>query len=109
VDHFVPWGRYPIDLGHNFVLAHDSCNNAKGMILAAEEHLVRWTERNNSSSSVLEERCAAANIQADFNATIQIAGWAYRQAFAARSMTWIRGKELRPCGPDWETILCSVQ
>ncbi len=23
VDHYVPWSRYPADLGHNFVLAHD--------------------------------------------------------------------------------------
>jgi 5-methylcytosine-specific restriction endonuclease McrA len=29
VDHFVPWSRYPTDLGRNFVLAHPSRNNAK--------------------------------------------------------------------------------
>jgi 5-methylcytosine-specific restriction endonuclease McrA len=29
VDHFIPWSRYPTDLGHNFVLAHPGCNNAK--------------------------------------------------------------------------------
>ena len=29
VDHFVPWARYPVDLGHNFVLAHASCNEKK--------------------------------------------------------------------------------
>jgi hypothetical protein len=23
VDHFIPWSRYPVDLGHNFVLAHN--------------------------------------------------------------------------------------
>src|SRR2546429_642776 len=23
VDHFIPWSRYPDDLGHNFVLAHN--------------------------------------------------------------------------------------
>ncbi len=26
VDHFVPWSLYPVDLGHNFVLAHSTCN-----------------------------------------------------------------------------------
>ena len=30
VDHFVPWALYPVDLGHNFVLAHAACNSAKG-------------------------------------------------------------------------------
>ena len=36
VDHFIPWSRYPTDLGHNFVLAHPRCNNAKSDHLAAE-------------------------------------------------------------------------
>src|SRR5688572_28840645 len=35
VDHFIPWSRYPRDLGHNFVLAHDSCNQSKRDMLAA--------------------------------------------------------------------------
>ncbi len=42
VDHFVPWSRYPVDLGHNFVVAHESCNVAKADHLAAERHLRRW-------------------------------------------------------------------
>src|SRR5207249_557923 len=29
VDHFIPWARYPVDLGHNFVLADDRCNTKK--------------------------------------------------------------------------------
>ena len=29
IDHFIPWPRYPIDLGHNFVLAHAGCSSAK--------------------------------------------------------------------------------
>jgi 5-methylcytosine-specific restriction endonuclease McrA len=46
IDHFVPWARYPVDLGHNFVLADDRCNMSKGMMLAAEPHLERWHLRN---------------------------------------------------------------
>ncbi len=45
VDHFIPWSRYPTDLGHNFVLAHPQCNNQKSDHLAAEEHLQAWAER----------------------------------------------------------------
>jgi len=26
VDHFVPWARYPLDLGHNFVLADEEAS-----------------------------------------------------------------------------------
>jgi hypothetical protein len=29
VDHFIPWPRYAVDLGHNFVLAHASRNERK--------------------------------------------------------------------------------
>jgi len=46
VDHFVPWALYPLDLGHNFVLAHRECNSAKRDLLASEEHLDAWAERN---------------------------------------------------------------
>ena len=35
VDHFIPWSRYPLDLGHNFVLAHASCNRDKRDMLSA--------------------------------------------------------------------------
>ena len=66
VDHFVPWSRYPTDLGHNLVVAHDSYNSAKGSMLAAEEHLARWMERNKAHSAVIEGRCAAANIRCRF-------------------------------------------
>nr|WP_258223061.1 HNH endonuclease [Aeromonas sp. HMWF016] len=46
VDHFIPWRHYPIDLGHNFVLAHASCNWSKGDFLAAPEYRDAWYEQN---------------------------------------------------------------
>jgi hypothetical protein len=107
VDHFVPWSRYPVDFGHNLVVAHDKCNNAKGSMLAAEEHLARWAERNRSHSVVIEDRCVVANVGADPDAAAQVARWAYGQASAVGSMTWVRAKELRQIGSNWETILCS--
>ena len=54
VDHFIPWRRYPLDLGHNFVLAHGSCNSSKSDRLAALPHLRRWHERNASGLYELE-------------------------------------------------------
>jgi 5-methylcytosine-specific restriction endonuclease McrA len=53
VDHFVPWSRYPVDLGHNFVLSHQTCNAQKGDRLAAANHLDRWCERNADHGSEL--------------------------------------------------------
>ncbi len=46
VDHFVPWSRYPVDLGHNFVLVHAGCNERKSDRLPALEHLRAWTRQN---------------------------------------------------------------
>jgi hypothetical protein len=46
VDHFVAWARYPVDLGHNFVLADSRCNNQKRDRLPACDHLAAWVERN---------------------------------------------------------------
>jgi 5-methylcytosine-specific restriction endonuclease McrA len=53
VDHFIPWTTYPVDLGHNFVLAHGTCNSAKGCLLASEEHLSAWVERNVKTGASL--------------------------------------------------------
>jgi hypothetical protein len=44
VDHFVAWSRYPLDLGHNFVLADSKCNKKKRDRIAAAEHLTAWNE-----------------------------------------------------------------
>ena len=46
VDHLVAWARYPVDLGHNFVLADSRCNNQKRDRLPACDHLAAWVERN---------------------------------------------------------------
>ena len=29
IDHFIPWAKYPIDLGHKFVLVCNRCNGKK--------------------------------------------------------------------------------
>src|ERR1035441_4462807 len=39
VDHFIAWKRYPVDLGHNFVLANSRCNSQKRHRPPACEHL----------------------------------------------------------------------
>jgi len=46
VDHFIAWARYPVDLGHNFVLADSRCNSQKRARLPACDHLAAWAERN---------------------------------------------------------------
>jgi hypothetical protein len=102
VDHFVPWSLYPVDLGHNFVLADRRCNERKTNLLAAEEHLDRWCERNERLGSAFAEELAQAGITADPDASRQVTRWAYAQASSTGALVWRSGKELVPLGAAWE-------
>ncbi len=101
VDHFVPWSRYPVDLGHNFVLAHDKCNNAKSDFLAAENHLAAWVERNREHRDELDAQLVAAALPCDLRATVRIARWVYQQTENAHGQVWVTEKVLRHLGPNW--------
>jgi hypothetical protein len=101
VDHFVPWSRYPADLGHNFVLAHIGCNQAKSDYLAAEDHLAAWVGRNRDHQAELESRLTEAGLPCDWPAAAQIAKWVYRQTETANGQVWVAEKTLRHLGPGW--------
>jgi 5-methylcytosine-specific restriction endonuclease McrA len=105
VDHFVPWSRYPADLGHNFVLAHERCNSAKSDFLAAENHLAAWVKRNDEHRAELEERLVAAALPCDLAASVRIARWVYQQTEAANGQVWVTKKVLQRLGPDWSRCL----
>jgi hypothetical protein len=105
VDHFIPWSRYPSDLGHNFVLAHSACNAKKSDYLACEEHLAAWHERNTRCGDELIERLKKGSLSCDLDACIGIARWAYWQTEEAGGQVWVRGNELRHLGPVWRRYL----
>lgn len=105
VDHFVPWSRYPVDLGHNFVLADAQCNRQKTDLLAAEDHLVHWVERNRVYNSDLSRFFRTASLPSDLNLTRAVTRWAYSQTAEANGMVWMRGKTLVPLGRTWATLL----
>ena len=107
VDHFVPWSRYPADLGHNFVLAHDKCNNSKSDYLAAENHLAAWIERNREHQAELQERLIEAALPCDLTATVQIAKWVYQQTEKANGQVWVMEKVLRHLAPTWAACLAA--
>ena len=90
VDHFIPWSRYPLDLGHNFVLAHVSCNQAKRDMLAAVGHLERWVERNGEQDKMLADVFNAARFPFDADASSSVALWAYKNAEKAKALLWVR-------------------
>jgi hypothetical protein len=101
VDHFIPWSRYPVDLGHNFLLTHSGCNGRKADYLAAETHLARWLGRNRVFGLELGRRFDHAGIVHDWPASVQIACWAYSQEARTGGRVWLRGGELRPLSQGW--------
>lgn len=105
VDHFVPWRRYPFDLGHNFVLAHVACNNRKGDRLAAIQHLRRWTDRNSEYLYELPRRFEQAGLPHDGIASSRITHWAYGQVARAGGQVWVEKDMLVPLTADWEAVL----
>ena len=107
VDHFIPWSRYPADLGHNFVLSHKKCNNAKSDHLAAEKHLAAWAERNRLHESVLQTRLQEAGLPCDALASIQIARWVYRQTEVANGQVWVVEKVLQHLSPTWSQFFAA--
>jgi hypothetical protein len=109
VDHFVPWSRYPVDLGHNFVLADEACNSRKSDRIPALMHLERWVGQIERSGSALSAAFDGCKVMHDLPTTLRITDWAYRQNQEAAGMTWLRGKELIRLEGDWLPILERLQ
>jgi 5-methylcytosine-specific restriction endonuclease McrA len=104
VDHFIPWSRYPLDLGHNFVLAHKKCNSDKRDFLAAEPHLDRWLRRNDDQGKVLTAYYQEKSLSHNLEGSLQITRWAYEQASCAGANVWLRGDEVHPLGNAWKKL-----
>lgn len=108
VDHFIPWAMYPVELGHNFVLAHQQCNSAKSDHLAAEAHLAAWAGRNSIFGIRLGQEFERLKVPYSLEASLQIAAWAYGTIAKAGGMVWLRSNELVGLGPEWSTILAGA-
>ena len=108
IDHFIPWRRVSLELGHNFVLAHQACNSSKSDLLAAEEHLERWAERSLIQRNELETGFGERHVLHDWPATRRIARWAYGQVQRAGGQVWVGKGALRPLSEDWRRILWDV-
>jgi 5-methylcytosine-specific restriction endonuclease McrA len=105
VDHFVPWSRYPRDLAHNLVLAHQQCNRQKSDLLAAEDHLDRWMERNHKHGFAICEAGARAGITVDLPATVHVAAWAYAHGAALRASAWVARDTVEHLTDHWQRLL----
>ena len=105
VDHFVAWARYPVDLGHNFVLADSRCNGRKRDRLPACEHLAVWTERNARFGEQIGKALEERGIVSQLAASNRVAQWAYSQTEAAHGLTWLKADEMVPLAAGWRKLL----
>ncbi|MBD3236507.1 MAG: HNH endonuclease [Candidatus Eisenbacteria bacterium] len=107
VDHFVPWSRYPVDLGHNFVLACRTCNGQKRDFLAAVPHLERWLRRNEDHRHTLEEQFEQHALAHSLGGSLQIARWAYGQVEQQRGSVWVAAERFEALGAAWRKVLAA--
>ena len=105
VDHFIPWRRYPLDLAHNFVLAHSTCNSRKGDRLAAVPHLRHWHERNQSNLYELPRLFDEAGLVHDRDASNKITRWAYEQVARQGGQVWVKKDTTEKLGGAWKAVL----
>jgi hypothetical protein len=105
VDHFIPWSRYPVNLGHNFVLAHSACNLAKSDMLAAVPHLERWFDRTLEQNKELTQGFDSIGLIHHWQTSLRIASWAYSQTAGSGGQTWRRAKDFGPLEPHWQNVL----
>ena len=108
VDHFVPWSRYPVDLGHNFVLAHASCNERKSDRLPAAPHLNAWVEHNQTVGRDIGREFERQGIIHDLPTSARIMDWAYSQTSEFKGLTWVRAKEFEPLPANWHDALATL-
>jgi hypothetical protein len=105
VDHFIAWSRYPVDLGHNLVLAHDACNAKKRDFLAYPAHLERWQVSHMERASELAQRFDSLALPHDRERSRAIAWWAYEQGEAAGAHAWIDADRFVRLDSSWRDVL----
>jgi len=105
VDHFIPWIRYPVDLGHNFVLSHGSCNNSKRDFLADIPHLEQWVDRNCDHSDTLQSYFDDHALPYDLATSEKIGWWAYHQVEEVGGHVWSgKGDPVHGLNDAWRGV-----
>jgi hypothetical protein len=108
LDHFIPWTRYPVDLGHNFVFAHARCNQEKRDYLAHPRHLARWRQQNLDCADELATQFNDAVLRHDAKRSAKVAHWAYEQAELANVRVWVQHDEFGDLGEEWRGSLAGI-
>jgi 5-methylcytosine-specific restriction endonuclease McrA len=108
VDHFIAWSRYPVDLGHNLVLAHGECNARKRDFLAYPAHLERWHLSHVERADELAQRFDALVLPHDGDRSRAVAWWAYEQGEAAGAHAWIERDRFVRLDAGWREVLAGA-
>ena len=74
-------------------------------MLAAEEHLGRWAERNRAFGPVIADACDRVRMMHDLGASVQIAAWAFEQTVASGGVLWRARGALVPVSDQWRQAL----
>lgn len=105
VDHFLPWSRYPRDLGHNFVLADSMCNTHKSDHLASVEHLEHWCQRNTEHGTQLARDFDQRHLPHDLSTLQSVARTLYQVTDDIQAPVWLRKDRLVGLNASWKTLL----
>ncbi|MGH9204508.1 MAG: hypothetical protein ACRD2A_25040, partial [Vicinamibacterales bacterium] len=71
-----------------FQATANNCNTAKSNLLAAYDHLDRWTFRNGEHAKPLEAEFGAKKLFHDLHASRAVTRWAYAIAEQSGSKVW---------------------
>lgn len=107
-DHFIPWSRYPVDLGHNFVFSHPSCNNSKRDFLAHPDFLARWRENNLDYGGHLSEVFDSKGLMHDVERSRHIAWWAYEEGQRSNAQVWLGKDRILKLDDSWRMALSGL-
>ena len=105
VDHFIPWSRYPRDLAHNLVLAHDKCNSRKSDLLGGEAYLERWVRFLADHDADLQQIGTEAGLPVDRATSVAVAEWSYGHAERVQAEVWLGGTEYGHLSAGWRELL----
>ena len=101
VDHFVPWSRYPMDLGHNLVPASRKANSQKADLLPGMSYLERWLSLCIDRRKDLEVAFNGRGLRHDLPASLAIVEWSYGAVERSGGQVWDGDKNLVPLHPGW--------
>jgi len=79
---------YPSDTGHNFVLADSSCNSKKSNLLASDEFLHKWQERNEEQDLIIVDKISVLGFLTDKERSYKVAEWAYEKGKENNYLVW---------------------